>query len=67
MPSEGNSSRADFFGGDKWDMADFMIACVFYVLTRLKLDLTAYPKLDAWLTASINRAAAQLARKLRES
>jgi glutathione S-transferase len=59
--------KSPFFGGDKWDMADFMIACVLYVLTRLKLDLTAYPKLDAWLTASIGRPAAQLARKLRES
>jgi glutathione S-transferase len=33
----------------------------------LKLDLTAYPKLDAWLTASINRPAAKVARKLRET
>jgi hypothetical protein len=37
-----------------------------YVLTRLKLDLTAYPKLDVWLTTSLNRPAAQVARKLRE-
>ena len=37
-----------------------------YVLTRLKLDLTSYPKLDAWLDASINRPAAKVARKLRE-
>ena len=48
-------------------MADFMVACVLYVLTRLKLDLMAYPKLDAWLTVGINRPAAQVARKLRES
>ena len=48
-------------------MADFMVACVLYVLTRLKLDLTAYPKLDVWLAASISRPAAQVARKLRES
>jgi glutathione S-transferase len=47
-------------------MADFMVACVLYVLTRLKLDLTSYPKLDAWLVASLNRPAAQVARKLRE-
>ena len=44
-----------------------MVACVLYVLTRLRLDLTAYPKLDAWLIASINRPAAQVARKLRET
>ena len=44
-----------------------MVAGVLYLLTRLKLDLAAYPKLDAWLTASINRPAAQVARKLRET
>jgi glutathione S-transferase len=58
--------KTPFFGGDRWDMTDFMVASVLYVLTRLKLDLTAYPKLGAWLTASINRPAAVVARKLRE-
>jgi len=60
-------AETPFFGGDQWDMADFMVASVLYVLTRLKLDLAAYPKLDAWLTTSINRPAAQIARKLRET
>ena len=59
--------QSPFFGGDKWDMPDFMIASVLYVLTRLKLDLADYPRLDAWLIASISRPAAQVARKLRES
>jgi glutathione S-transferase len=59
--------KTPYFGGDRWDLADFMVAGVLYVLTRLKLDLAAYPKLDAWLTASINRPAAQVARKLRET
>jgi glutathione S-transferase len=59
--------KTPYFGGDRWGMADFMVAGVLYVLTRLKLDLAAYPKLDAWLTASINRPAAQVARKLRET
>ena len=36
-------------------MADFMVACVLYVLTRLKLDLTSYAKLGAWLAASLGR------------
>ena len=58
--------KSPFFGGDRWDMPDFMTASVLYVLTRLKLDVTAYPKLDAWLTASISRPAALVARKLRE-
>jgi len=60
--------KTPFLGGDRWDLADFMVACVLYVVRiRLKLDLTAYPKLDAWLTASINRPAAIVARKLRET
>ena len=59
--------KTPYFGADRWDMADFMVAGVLYVLTRLKLDLAAYPKLDAWLAASINRPAAQVARKLRET
>jgi glutathione S-transferase len=58
--------KTPFLGGDTWNMADFMVACVLYVLTRLKLDLTAYPKFDVWLAASLNRPAAQVARKLRE-
>jgi len=32
-------------------MADFMVACGLYVLTRLKLDLAAYPRIDDWLAA----------------
>jgi len=59
--------KTPYFGGDRWDLADFMVAGVLYLLTRLKLDLAAYPKLDTWLTASINRPAAQVARKLRET
>ena len=58
--------KTPFLGGDKWNMADFMVACVLYVLTRLNLDLTFYPKLDAWLDASMNRPAAKVARQLRE-
>ena len=60
-------AKTPYFGRDRWDMADFMVACVLYVLTRLKLDLAAYPKLEGWLTASINRPAAQIARRLRET
>ena len=59
--------KTPFFGGDRWNIADFMVACVLYLLTRLKLDLAAYPRLDDWLTASIDRPAAQAARKLRET
>jgi len=55
-----------FLAGHQWGMADFMAACVLYTLTRLNFDFTPYPKLDPWLLASINRPAAQTARKLRE-
>jgi glutathione S-transferase len=55
-----------YFGGDTWDMADFMVASVLYTLAAIKYDLSRYPKLNAWLTASIERPAAKEARKLRE-
>ena len=55
-----------FFGGDRWDMADFMVASVLYTLAPLKYDLSNYPSLEAWLKASIERPAARGARKLRE-
>jgi glutathione S-transferase len=58
--------KTPYFGGDRWDMADFMVACVLYILTRLDLDMSAYPRLDAWLKTSIERPAARRARKLRE-
>jgi glutathione S-transferase len=58
--------KTQFFGGGTWNMADFMVACVLCVVARLNLDLTSYPRLNAWLAASLNRPAAQAARKLRE-
>ena len=67
MILERELARNPFLAGDQWGMADFMVACVLYVLTRLNFDLTAYPKLVAWLMASINRPAALSARKLRET
>lgn len=57
--------RTSFFGGECWDMSAFMVACVLYILTRLTLDMNAYPRLDAWLKASIERPAARRARSLR--
>ena len=59
-------TRISFFGGHQWGMADFMVACVLYTLTRLNFDFTAYPKLGPLLLASINRPEAQSARKLRK-
>jgi len=59
--------KTRFFGGDRWDMADFMVACVLYILTRLRFDMAAYVQLDTWLKTSIERPAARRARKLRET
>jgi glutathione S-transferase len=63
---EEHLSRHKYFGGDKWDMADFMVASVVYTLAAIKYDLSKYPKFGAWLMASIERPAAKEARKLRE-
>ena len=63
---EHHLSQHAFFGGDTWDMADFMVASVVYTLTAIKYDLAKFPKLSAWLMASIERPAAKEARKLRE-
>ena len=63
---EHHLSQHAFFGGDKWDMADFMVASVVYTLTAIKYDLSKFPKFSAWLMASIERPAAKEARKLRE-
>ena len=63
---EGHLSKHPHFGGDTWDMADFMVASVVYTLTAIKYNLAKFPKLSAWLMASIERPAAKEARKLRE-
>ena len=59
-------AKTRYCGGDKWDMADFMVASVCYTLTAMKYDLSKFPKLQAWLAESIERPAAKEARKLRE-
>ena len=59
-------AKSAYFGGDRWDMADFMVASVLYTLVPLKYDLSSYPRFEPWLKASIERPAAKEARKLRE-
>jgi glutathione S-transferase len=64
---EGQLDRTTYFGGETWNMADFMVACVLYsVPTRMKFDLSPWPRVRSWLMASIERPAAVAARKLRE-
>jgi len=55
-----------FFGGERWDMADFMVASVCYSFSVMKYDLSKYPNLQKWLMASIERPKAKEARALRE-
>jgi glutathione S-transferase len=58
--------RTPYFGADKWDLADFMVASVTYTLFGMKYDLAQFPRFGAWLNASVERPAAREARKLRE-
>ena len=55
-----------FFGGDRWDMADFMVASVCYSFFAIKYDLGRYPSFQKWLMASLERPKAKEARALRE-
>jgi glutathione S-transferase len=54
-----------FFGIERWDMADFMVASVTYSLSVMKYDLSKYPKFAAWLAASLERPGAKEAMKYR--
>ncbi len=63
---EDHLAKHRYFGGERWDMADFMVASVVYTLAAIKYDLSKFPKFSAWLTESIERPAAKEARKLRE-
>jgi glutathione S-transferase len=56
-----------FFSGNRWGMADFIVASVTYSMWINKVPLLEkFPKFKAWLTASVERPAAKEARKLRE-
>lgn len=57
-----------FFQGASWGMADFMVASVLYSLHEMSYDkLAQFPKLKAWLAASVARPAALEAVKLRNT
>lgn len=58
--------KTPYFGGRQWDMADFMVASVCYSFHPMKHDLSAFPRFQKWLAASIERPAAKEARALRE-
>ena len=54
---EGHLAANKYFGIDKWDLADFMVASVTFTFNSMKYDLTKYPKFAAWLAASLDRPA----------
>ena len=62
---EGALTDAPYFGGDRWDMSDFMVASMAYTMSAMKLDLSKYPRFEAWLAASQERPAFKEAFKLR--
>ena len=63
---EGQLEKTPFLQGNEWGMADFLAASVLYTLYMMKYDLSKFPRLGAWLSASCERPAAREARKLRE-
>jgi glutathione S-transferase len=55
-----------YFGGEKWDLADFMVASVCYSFVAMKYDLSKYSNFQRWLTASVERPKAKEAIALRQ-
>jgi glutathione S-transferase len=58
-------SKNRFFGVERWDLADFMVASVCFSFTVMKYDLSRYPRFQEWLMASIERPKAKEAIALR--
>jgi glutathione S-transferase len=63
---EDQLARTAYFGGSRWDLADFMVASVLDTVFAMKLDLRRSPRLETWLAESVERPAAREARKLCE-
>jgi glutathione S-transferase len=59
-------AKTPYFGGIRWDLSDFIVASTLYSLYEMKLDLVQAPKLDRWLTRSVQRPAAREAIRVRE-
>ena len=55
-----------YFGVERWDMADFMVASVTFSFTVMKYDLSRYPNFQRWLSASLERPKAKEAIALRQ-
>jgi glutathione S-transferase len=59
-------AKTRYFGVDRWDMADFMVASVTFSFTVMKYDLSGYPNFQRWLMASLERPKAKEAIALRQ-
>jgi glutathione S-transferase len=57
--------KTPYFGIDRWDMADFMVASVCFSFHAMKYDLSKFPALQKWLAASLERPQARAAIALR--
>ena len=55
-----------YFGLERWDMADFMVASVTFSFTVMKYDLSRYPNFQRWLMASLERPNTKAAIALRQ-
>jgi glutathione S-transferase len=62
---ESHLANNRYFGIDRWDMSDFMVASVTFSLAAMKYDLSKYPKFAAWLAASLDRPTSKEAMKYR--
>lgn len=55
-----------YFQGKQWGLADFMVASVLFSLHEMQYErLAEFPRLSAWLAASVARPAAVEAARLR--
>jgi glutathione S-transferase len=59
-------AKTRYFGVERWDMADFMVASVTFSFTVMKYDLSGYPNFQRWLSASLERPRAKEAIALRQ-
>jgi glutathione S-transferase len=55
-----------YFGIDRWNLADFMVASVCFSFSAMKYDLSKFPRFQKWLAASLERPAAKAAIALRQ-
>lgn len=54
---EASLQGSDYLGGDTFTVADLNAACSVEYLARTKFDLSAWPKVEAWITRCLDRPA----------